>query len=220
MSIRFNVFTTKACLAHNVFYPHREVDFQAAKTSTRRRERDMNRIAQLDPAQATGKTKQLFDNVHAKLGVVPNLFRVLGNAPAALEGYLTFSGALAGGSLNASVREQIALTVAESNMCSYCLSAHTHLGAKIGLTQNEIVGAIHAAAVTAKTDSVLKLARSIVVQRGEVSDSDLERARSCGLTDGEIVETIANVALTIFTNYVNHVARTLVDFPEVKPGQA
>ena len=28
----------------------------------------MNRIAQLDPAQATGKTKQLFDNVHAKLG--------------------------------------------------------------------------------------------------------------------------------------------------------
>jgi hypothetical protein len=108
MSIRFNVFTTKACLAHNLFYPHREVDFQAAKTSTRRREQDMNRIAQLDPAQATGKTKQLFDNVHAKLGVVPNLFRVLGNAPAALEGYLTLSGALAGGSLNASVREQIA----------------------------------------------------------------------------------------------------------------
>jgi alkylhydroperoxidase family enzyme len=66
----------------------------------------------------------------------------------------------------------------------------------------------------------LKLACSIVVQRGEVSDSDLERTRSCGLTDGEIVETIANVALTIFTNYVNHVARTLVDFPEVKPGQA
>jgi uncharacterized peroxidase-related enzyme len=180
----------------------------------------MNRIAQLDPVQATGKTKQLFDNVHAKLGGVPNLFRVLGNAPAALEGYLSFSGALAGGSLNERVREQIALTVAESNICSYCLSAHTYLAAKIGLTQNDIVGAIHAAAVTAKTDSILKLARSIVVQRGEVSDSDLERARCGGLTDGEIVETIANVALNIFTNYVNHVARTLVDFPEVKPGQA
>src|SRR5271156_1675655 len=180
----------------------------------------MNRIAQLDPAQVTGKTKQLFDNVHAKLGVVPNLLRVLGNAPAALEGYLTFSGALAGGSLDAKVREQIALTVAESNMCSYCLSAHTYLATKVGLTRNDIVGAIHAAAVTPKTDSILKLARSIVVQRGEVSDSDLERARSGGLTDGEIVETIANVALNIFTNYVNHVARTLVDFPEVKPGQA
>jgi uncharacterized peroxidase-related enzyme len=191
------------------------------KNATRRREQDMNRIAQLDPAQATGKTKQLFDDVHAKLGGVPNLFRVLGNAPAALEGYLRFSGALAGGSLNGGVREQIALTVAESNICGYCLSAHTYLATKLGLTQNDIISAIHAAAVTAKTDSILKLARNIVVQRGEMSDSDLDRARSSGgLTDGEIVETIANVALNIFTNYVNHAARTLVDFPEVKPGQA
>ena len=35
----------------------------------------------------------------------------------------------------------------------------------------------------------------------------------------EIVETVANVALNILTNYVNHVARTVVDFAEVKPGQ-
>lgn len=179
----------------------------------------MNRIAQLDPSHAIGRTKQLLDNVHAEFGVVPNLFRVLGNAPAALEGFLKFSSALAGGTFSASVREQIALTVSESNMCGYCLSAHTYLAAKLGLTQSDIISAIHAAAVTAKTDTILKLARNIVVQRGEMSDSDLDRARDCGLTDGEIVETLANVALNIFTNYVNHMARTVVDFPEVKPGQ-
>jgi hypothetical protein len=27
------------------------------------------------------------------------------------------------------------------------------------------------------------------------------------------------VAVNIFTNYVNHVAKTVVDFPEVKPGE-
>mgnify|MGYP001247210680 CR=1 FL=1 len=64
----------------------------------------MNRIAQLDPATATGKTKQLLDGVQAKLGIVPNLFRVFGNSTAALEGYLNFSGALAGGVLDAKVR--------------------------------------------------------------------------------------------------------------------
>ena len=51
----------------------------------------MNRIAQLDPVQATGKTKQLFEAVQTKLGVVPNLLRVLGVSPAALEGYLNFN---------------------------------------------------------------------------------------------------------------------------------
>jgi uncharacterized peroxidase-related enzyme len=180
--------------------------------------RNVNRITQLDPAQATGKTKQLFDGVQGKLGIVPNLFRVLGTAPAALEGYLNFSGALAGGSLNAKVREQIALAVAESNMCGYCLSAHTFIGGQVGLTEKDIADARHAHAAVEKTDAILKLARGIVVQRGELSDADLKQAHASGLTDGEIVETVANVVLNILTNYVNHVARTVVDFPEVKPG--
>jgi len=179
----------------------------------------MNRLTQLDPALATGTSKQLFDEVQAKFGFLPNLFRVLGNAPAALEGYLSFSGALAGGRLDAKVREQIALAVAQSNLCGYCLSVHTLIGSKVGLTEREIIDAIHATATTGKTDAVLKLARSIIVLRGEVSDADLEHARSSGLNDGEIVETVANVVLNILTNYVNHVARTLVDFPEVNPGK-
>jgi uncharacterized peroxidase-related enzyme len=178
----------------------------------------MNRIIQLDPVQATGKTKQLFEAVQKKLGVVPNLFRVLGVSPAALEGYLNFSEALAAGNFKSKIREQIALVVAEGNMCTYCLSAHTFIGGKVGLTEKDIADARHARAAAQKIDAILKLARNLVVQRGEVHDADLEQALASGLTDGDIVETVANVALNIFTNYVNHVARTVVDFPEVKPG--
>lgn len=180
----------------------------------------MNRITQLDPTTATGRTRQLLDGVQARLGVVPNLFRVLGNSPAALEGYLNFSSALASGVLNARVREQIALAVAEGNLCSYCLSAHTFLGGKAGLSDQDIASARRSNAASDKTDAILKLALSILVQRGEISDGALKSARATGLTDAEIVETVANVAVNIFTNYLNHVARTVVDFPEVKPGEA
>jgi uncharacterized peroxidase-related enzyme len=179
----------------------------------------VNRIAQIDPAEATGRTKRLFDGVQAQLGVVPNLFRVLGNAPAALEAYLNFSGALAGASFNAKLRAQIALTVAGSNLSGYCLSAHAFIGGRAGLSEREIADAGHAIGATAKTDAILKFARNLVVQRGEVSDADLEQARTSGLTDGEIVETVAHVALNIFTNYLNHVARPVVDFPEMKLDQ-
>jgi uncharacterized peroxidase-related enzyme len=178
----------------------------------------MNRITQLDPAQATGKAKQLFDAVKAKFGVVPNLMRVLGTAPAALDGFLNLTASLERGSFTAKVREQIALTVAESNMCNYCLSAHTFIGNKVGLTAQDIAGARHADAKAAKTDAILKLARNIIVQRGEIGDADLQKARATGLSDGDIIETVANVVANIFTNYVNHIARTVVDFPEVKPG--
>lgn len=178
----------------------------------------MSRINALDASQATGKAKELLDAVQSKLGLIPNLTRVLAHAPVALEAYLNFSCALAGGNLSAKIREQISLTVAESNLCGYCLSAHTFIGGKVGLSQKEIADARHASAATDKTDAILKLARNIIVRRGEISDADLAAARLSGLTDGEIVETVANVALNIFTNYLNHVARTVVDFPGVKPG--
>jgi len=184
-----------------------------------KKNKTMNRITQLDPTNATGKTKQLFDSVQAKLGIVPNLFRVFGNSPAALEGYLNFSGALASGVLSAKVREQIALAVAEINDCSYCRSAHTFIGGKIGLTEREMADARKVAATDERTEAILNLARNIVVQRGELSESEFKAARAAKLTDAEIVETVANVALNILTNYVNHVAQTVVDFPEVKAGQ-
>jgi uncharacterized peroxidase-related enzyme len=177
---------------------------------------DENRIQPIEPQHATGKTRGLFEQVRTKLGLVPNLFRVLANAPVALEAYLNFSAALAGGGLDDRVREQIALAVAESNLCLYCRSAHAFLGQKAGLTPDEIANAIRASASDARIDAVLKLARTIIVQRGEVSDADLQRARAAGLTDSELVETVANIALNIFTNYMNHVARTAIDFPEVK----
>ena len=127
--------------------------------------------------------------------------------------------ALARGALDEKIREQLALAIAESNLCPYCLSAHTAMAAKIGLNQAEIDDAIRASAADARTDAILKLARSIVVQRGELTDADLARARAVGLGDGEIVETVANVALNIFENYVSHVARVPIDFPQSQSGE-
>ena len=116
------------------------------------------------------------------------------------------------------VQELIGLTVAESNLCGYCLSAHILMGGKIGLSQAEIGDAIRAGAADGKTDAILKLARSTIVQRGEVTDIDLQHARDGGLTDCEIVETVANVVLNIFMNYLDHVARPTVDFHQIEPG--
>ena len=176
--------------------------------------RNQNRIQPVDPDRATGAIKRLFAGVRAKFALVPNLFRVLANAPAALEGLMALSAALARGALDEKTREQLALAIAESNLCAYCLSGHTAMAAKIGLSRVEIDDAIRASAADARTDAILKLARSIVVQRGELTDADLVLARAAGLSDAEIVETVANVALNIFENYMSHVARVPIDFPQ------
>jgi uncharacterized peroxidase-related enzyme len=177
----------------------------------------MQRINAVNPAQATGKTKQLLDAVQAKLGVTPNLMRTLASSPSALEAYLNFGAALAGGLLSAQFREQIALTVAEANSCDYCLAAHTTIGKMVKLNEHEIISARLAEANDIKTDAALKFVRQVVLDRGEISDSAFGAVRDAGFSEGEITEIIANIALNIFTNYFNHIARTDVDFPKVQP---
>jgi uncharacterized peroxidase-related enzyme len=179
----------------------------------------MNRIYQVDPAQASGKTKELFESVQARLGKIPNLMRVFANSPAAFEGYLQLSGALARGVLPLKLRESIALAVGEINGCGYCLSAHTLSSGKAGMSQEDILAARRSTSVDDKFDAALKLARAIALQRGHVANDDLQNARAAGLNDAEIVEIIQHVALNTLTNYTNNVAKTVLDFPEVKPGE-
>src|ERR687898_432698 len=101
----------------------------------------MMRLPAIEPAGTTGNTRQGLEGVQRKLGLVPNMVRVMANSPAVLKGYLGLSGALAGGTLGAPLREQIALAVAEANGCKYCLASHTALGKGAGLSDAEIIAA-------------------------------------------------------------------------------
>lgn len=175
----------------------------------------MQRLTAVNPAEATGKTKQLLDGVQAKLGMTPNLMRTLASAPAALQAYLNFGAALATGTLDPKFREQISIAVAQANSCEYCLAAHSAIGGMAGLSDSEILASRASRAEDPKQNAGLQFAQSVVLERGEVSDDTLAEVKAAGYTDGEIAEIIANVAVNIFTNYFNHVARTEVDFPRV-----
>lgn len=177
------------------------------------------KLALQNTTTAPTASRPMLEGVQKTLGFVPNLMGTIANSPAALEGYLSLSGALGKGVLPAKLREQIALAIAEINGCGYCLSAHTLLGGKAGLTADEILSARKSVSADTKSAAVLKLARAITLQRGLIADSEQQAARSAGLSDAEIIEVVAHVALNILTNYTNNLAQTTIDFPEVKPGQ-
>lgn len=175
----------------------------------------MPRLSAIQPDKATGKAKELLHAVQAKLSITPNMTRVMANSAAVLEAYLSFSSALAGGLLNANLREQIALEVGEQNSCQYCVSAHTAIGRMTGLSDAEIEAAREAKSNAAKSTAALALARQIVAKQGRATQADVDAVRNAGFTDGEIAEIIANVALNIFTNYFNNTADVEVDFPKI-----
>lgn len=171
------------------------------------------RIPTIPTTTTDAKVVPLYAAVKGALGMVPNLMQVLGNSPAALNGYLSFSGALAAGVLPAAVRERIALLVAETNGCEYCLAAHSALGKRAGLDVAEAQRARLGTSQDAFSNAALALARRVLQERGKIDDADLAAARKAGLDQAAIVEVVAHVALNVLTNYTNNVAQTTVDFP-------
>ena len=176
----------------------------------------MIRIPTVDPATATGPVKTMLDAVQRGLGVTPNLFRTAARSASALEALTSLFGAVSKGHLDARTREAIALAVSEIDRCDYCLSAHTLLGKGAGLADADVDAARDGRSDDLKLAATLRLARAITEKRGHIEDRDLVEARRAGLGDDEIVDVVANVALTTFTNYLNEVAGTEIDFPVVR----
>lgn len=177
----------------------------------------MSRIQPLVPESAVGNVKLLLDAVKHQLGLIPNMTRVMANAPVVLEAYLTFNNILGQGILSSKEREQIALAVSEANGSECCLAMHSAMGKMAGLTPNEIDDSRRGIAVNSKTDALIRLARKVVDTRGRVSNSDLNQVRAAGFSDSAIAEVVAQVVRNIFTNYFNSVFETDLDFPGVPP---
>jgi uncharacterized peroxidase-related enzyme len=167
-------------------------------------------------ADAPEASQPLLKAVEKQLGMVPNLFRTVATSPVALEGYLSLSGALAKGRLSAQTRERIALAVAEINGCGYCLAAHSYLGKNLAkLDEAEILANRHGTSSDPKADAAVRFAASVVRQRGHVDGDEVRAVRLAGYDDAQIIEIILHVALNTWTNYVNSVAGTEIDFPVV-----
>ena len=162
----------------------------------------------------------LLEGVKKQLGIVPNMFRLISNSPVALEGYLGLSGALNKGRLPAATRERIALAVAEENGCSYCLSAHTFLGKNLAkLEDGEITANRRGGSNDAKADAAVRFAVKLVRERGHVEEDDVRAVKAAGYDDAQVVELVLHVALNTWTNFINVVGETDIDFPVVTAGK-
>ena len=171
------------------------------------------RIPLLDPETAPSPVKETFAAVKARIGMVPNLYRVMGQSPAALNAYLSMGVALESARLEAGLREKLALAISQKNGCAYCLSAHSLIAKMSGVLPQAIRDARAGQATAGREAAALALAPSLVEKRGWIDDAELAGYRAQGLTDGEIVEVLAVVAQMTFSNYTNHLAHTPIDFP-------
>jgi uncharacterized peroxidase-related enzyme len=161
------------------------------------------------------KSLDLLGGVKQMLGSTPNMFTTLAHSSTSLGFAVTGFTGFGASKLSAALREQLALTVAGANGCEYCASAHTALGKMNKIADGELANNLNAKSADAKTQAALTFARKVVVARGHVADADLLAVRAADYSDAEILDIVTIVAFNTFTNYINSVAKTDVDFPVV-----
>lgn len=175
----------------------------------------MSNVPLIQPESTTGTVKDQFDQIQAAFGATPAMFRAVANSPAALTSMWGSFGAFGAGRLGPALSEQIAVAVANRNSCEYCLAAHTVLGRKAGVSHDAMLAAQTGESEDPRTEALLGFAVKLVEERGQVSAHDVQTLRDQGWTDEDIVETIGQVALNLFTNYLNIALDVPVDFPVV-----
>jgi uncharacterized peroxidase-related enzyme len=180
----------------------------------------MPRLNVIQPANAAGPVREIFDELTAKMGKVINIFQGMGNSPAALKAYLQMAEALGDGELSPEDREAVYLGVSQANGCNYCVSAHTVIAKHAGMTDDQIKAIRKLDPLSEKHRALLTFVKRVMETKGNVSDADIAAVRSAGYTDGQIAESIAYIGLATYSNYFNHVFDTPLDFRLPKNSKA
>jgi uncharacterized peroxidase-related enzyme len=175
----------------------------------------MSRINTVSFETANDEQKALLEAIQGQLGMVPNFLKIFANSPSALRAFLGLHSIANEGSLDVQTRERIALAVAQENACEYCVSAHTAIGRKAGLSGAEMEANRAGTSQDAKAAVAVKLARSLIENQGDITTAELIEARNAGYTDADIVEIITHVGMTLLTTILGKASRVEIDFPKV-----
>jgi uncharacterized peroxidase-related enzyme len=178
----------------------------------------MARLNVLDPESTKGWAGRLLKKVEEGLGVVPNMFKAMGNSEWTLEGFLTLNGNLGQGKLGGQLIKMITLGTSELNGCEYCVSAHTQMAKNSDLlTPEQSLDARRLKGIDAKTQAALDFVKAVWETKGKVSGDAIKAVRDAGYGDAEIIEMLGVMALATLANYVSNVGEIDLDFPEAPP---
>jgi uncharacterized peroxidase-related enzyme len=178
----------------------------------------MSRLTTIRPEEATGAAGEVFAKIKKAVGKVPNAYATVGtHSPEALSAALAFDAAVAASTLGKADIEVIKLVVSERVGCDYCVAAHTLMGKLAGLSSDDMKQ-VRAGVATgdAKRNALVTYVGTLVGTRGTVPEAAVDAVRAAGYTDRQIIEINLAIASITFTNLVNRVNDTTLDFPAVK----
>jgi AhpD family alkylhydroperoxidase len=166
----------------------------------------MTRIEPIDRTNATGRARELLDELAGRGGEPGPMVLAMANAPALLRGYLDLNRAIKRMHLDRRITERISLAVHEWLGCDYCIVAHTRAARELGLDETDIALARQGTATDPKIAAIVAFGQQVIAAPAEITDEQVGELRELGYTDEQIAEVVGLVSLQLLTGAFNLVA--------------
>lgn len=165
-----------------------------------------------DSSTAPEGARDFIAGVEKKMGFVPSLYAVFAENPAVLTAYTQLADQLGKTGLSPLEQQIVTITASVENECHFCVAAHTTISEGQGLDLAVIDAVREDRAITdPKLEALRIFSKKVVIDRGFVSDTDVETFLRAGYNRSAVLAVILGVALKVISNYTNHVAETPVN---------
>ncbi len=164
--------------------------------------------------EAEGKAKTLLEGAQKNMGMVPNMYAEMANAPALLEAYLGgYNSFREESGLSPAEQEVVFLSVSRANGCHYCVAAHSMVAEKMSNVPAESLAALRAGKPLpdARLEAINRFTHHMWETRGNPSTSELDGFRNAGYSDKHVLYIVLAMAVKTLSNYTNHLFDTEVD---------
>jgi len=165
-----------------------------------------------DSSTAPEGARDFIAGVEKKMGFVPSLYAVFAENPAVLNAYTQLADQLGKTGLSPLEQQIVTITASVENECHFCVAAHTTISEGQGLDLSVIDAVREDRAIADPKMEALRLfSKKVVIDRGFVSDTDVDTFLAAGYDRSAVLAVILGVSLKVISNYTNHVAETPVN---------
>lgn len=169
----------------------------------------MSHFPVLTDEQLPASEAELLAGVRDDFGFVPNLERVLAQAPAALRGYVSLWDLISATSLTQLQQQLVCQQINRLHDCHYCMAHHDVLLRQAGADKATRQALLENQPLPDPAlQALCMFTCALVEQRGKVTAAQQQAFLDAGYSAPQMLDIITILACKVISNYTNHLAHT------------
>lgn len=166
------------------------------------------------PENPSPEMQEVLDWYIQNFQFIPNLTRVMSEAPALVRSYWqTQLNLMEKGTLTPEENNVVQMSIAVENKCRYCASGHILAGRMVFGSSEEVMAGIIAEShlPEEKLNALRDFALAVYEGKGNVSEASFSKFKEAGYSNSQALDVVTNISTKVMSNFTNQLTNNELD---------